>query len=377
MASFAHSESVNFGFTGPLSGSSTVIGQELVQGIELGFQHINNKGGLPYTLNLIAKDDGYEPARTISAIENLITEHDVIGLVGSVGTPTIISAMPLITKQKLPLVFPFSGSSLFNGENIRPLIFTHRTNYESEAHLLVKTLVEEFHLKPNEMAIYLQQDSYGDSTLRNLVAALKEYGLQDANDLLQIRYERNHSNANQAAVRIIAQPEEPKAIILISTYPAAQELIQVLNDLHVSPIFASFSFVGHEFLRQDLEGTHAKLLSTQVHPCLTHNNDPFIKEYLADRVTYGLTDGSNSIELEGYIAARYVASVLQTQHAKAKPTRESFLKALQQYEADDSITKHRSLSSVDHTLWLEWNNFQTHESLCGVDFQHLDTGGNT
>src|SRR5712675_904036 len=61
-------DTIKVGYTGPLSGSLSLLGQGVRDGIAVYFAEINEKGGVNGAqLELIAEDDAYEPMRTLAA----------------------------------------------------------------------------------------------------------------------------------------------------------------------------------------------------------------------------------------------------------------------------------------------------------------------
>jgi ABC-type branched-subunit amino acid transport system substrate-binding protein len=62
----------------------------------------NAKGGVyGRQLRLVAADDGYEPTRTAATIKQLYETDQVFGLVGNVGTPTAVVALPYALDRKI------------------------------------------------------------------------------------------------------------------------------------------------------------------------------------------------------------------------------------------------------------------------------------
>ncbi|MBJ7551042.1 ABC transporter substrate-binding protein [Marinomonas ostreistagni] len=363
---------VKLGFTGPLTGPSGSLGQQLVSGIELGFTAINDAQTLPFSLSVLAKDDGYEPSQTPSLIKNMVLNDNIVGLVSSVGTPTAVSAFPILKEFKLPLIAPYTGSSLLEQEDVKPFIFTHRPSYHDEANLLASTIVQDLGIQPSEVAVYIQKDSYGEITLRSLTDALKSYGLKHANELMQIHYVRNQPNTAHAVAQILSRPTAPKAIFLISTFPAAEELITMLDQVGVSPTFAAFSFVSHDMFKGRLAATQAKVLSSQMHPCMNNSEDNSVFHRLVQDVnTYTPSVEVSSAVFEGYRAAYYIYDVLKFANLKTAPTRKEFLNALSRYEFshkhDKSNTNLVSNSRNNGTqLWLKWYNYKTQQEFCGT-----------
>jgi hypothetical protein len=59
-----------------------------------------------------AADDGYEPTRTVEASKQLYEKDQVFGIVGNVGTPTAMVAMPYALEQKMLFFGAFTGADL-------------------------------------------------------------------------------------------------------------------------------------------------------------------------------------------------------------------------------------------------------------------------
>lgn len=72
------------------------------------FKEINDVGGIKgnYTFDLIAYDDQYEPSNATTNTLRLISDDNVFGLVGYVGTPTSLGMHRInYMFQKLSMVF--------------------------------------------------------------------------------------------------------------------------------------------------------------------------------------------------------------------------------------------------------------------------------
>src|SRR5438067_2372030 len=94
-------------FTGP----AAQLGQRLKVGIDAYFKLVNAQGGVQgRQLRLVTRDDCYEPEKAKAAVKSLIEEEKVFALIGSVGTPTGIAAVPLLTAAKVPLVGIITGA---------------------------------------------------------------------------------------------------------------------------------------------------------------------------------------------------------------------------------------------------------------------------
>ena len=80
------------------------LGQNMKLGIDAAFKLANANGGVyGRQLRLIAADDGYEPARAAVTMKQLYERDQVFGLVGNVGTPTAVVALPYASHRGIGL----------------------------------------------------------------------------------------------------------------------------------------------------------------------------------------------------------------------------------------------------------------------------------
>ena len=87
---------VLFGQSAAFSGPAQELGRNMRLGIEAAFHEANSGGGVHgRQLELVSRDDAYEPEAAIANTFHLIEEHRVFALIGAVGTPTSRSATPV------------------------------------------------------------------------------------------------------------------------------------------------------------------------------------------------------------------------------------------------------------------------------------------
>src|SRR5260370_11704792 len=106
------SDTILFGQVAALEGRSSALGQGMRQGILAAFAEINAKGGVHgRKLELISRDDGYDPDRSIAQTIKLIDEDQVFALIGAVGTPTTTATVPIATAMIVQFIGPFTGAA--------------------------------------------------------------------------------------------------------------------------------------------------------------------------------------------------------------------------------------------------------------------------
>ena len=113
---------IRFGISAPFTGPAKELGQNMKLGIETAFNVANAKGGVyGRQLRLVAADDGYEPARTAATMKQLYERDQVFGLVGNVGTPTAVVALPYALDRKMLFFGAFTGAGLLQERSARSL----------------------------------------------------------------------------------------------------------------------------------------------------------------------------------------------------------------------------------------------------------------
>ncbi|NJK45935.1 MAG: ABC transporter substrate-binding protein, partial [Pleurocapsa sp. SU_196_0] len=126
---------IKLGTWGPQSGPAQFWGNVMV-GIEAAVKKANAEGGINgRQIELIKRDDAYEPARTKLVVKELIERQGVFALVGGVGTPNGLAILPDVIANQIPWVSPSTGSTAFsqvkNGKLVSPTVFATYTNYEN------------------------------------------------------------------------------------------------------------------------------------------------------------------------------------------------------------------------------------------------------
>src|ERR1700722_19243786 len=80
-----------FGQAAAFEGPAAALGRDVRTGILAAFAEANRTGGVKgRILELISRDDGYEPTKSVEVTKMLINDDKVFALIGAVGTPTTL-----------------------------------------------------------------------------------------------------------------------------------------------------------------------------------------------------------------------------------------------------------------------------------------------
>ncbi len=223
---------IRIGTWGPQSGPAAAWGTVMVA-MDAYFQYINDNGGVNgRNLVLVSRDDGYDPARAVSAVRELIDREKVFALVGGIGTANGMAVLPFVKRNKIPWVSPSTGSGAFAKQS-DGLIYASYTNYGIESALMTRHAVNE--LGNKKIAVFYQNDGYGKEGLegvRSEVAKLIAQGI-DATVVTEISYERGETNMGVQALRLSASGAD--ALVMYSTPTAAASLLNEIGNLDYHP----------------------------------------------------------------------------------------------------------------------------------------------
>jgi ABC-type branched-subunit amino acid transport system substrate-binding protein len=346
-----------FGMSAALSGPSKELGRSMKTGIEVAFAAADEAGGINgRKLRLVALDDGYEPARTMEAMKDLIEKRHVAGIIGNVGTPTAAVAAPYAVEHRVLFFGAFTGAPLLRKDPPDRYVFNYRASYAEETAAIVRWLVEDRHIKPNEIAVFAQQDAYGDAGFDGVARAMRKYGVDPA-QILRVGYKRNTAEVGDA-VDQISKHKELKAVVMVPSYKAAAQFIAKLRDRGSDLIFTNVSFVGSSALSDELTALGPKyakgVIVTQVVP-LPHSSATAVLRYQDLLHKYAPNERPDFVSLEGYLAANLLIDGLK----KAEPNAdnpEKVVDALEQIHGLDlgtgaPVSFGMSEHQASHKVW--------------------------
>ncbi|MDA9427268.1 MULTISPECIES: ABC transporter substrate-binding protein [Bradyrhizobium] len=312
-------DAILFGQAAALEGPSSALGQRLRQGIVAAFTEINVKGGVHgRKLQLISRDDGYDPDRSVAQTLRLIEDDKVFALIGAVGTPTAIATIPITSSRNIPFIGPFSGAEFLRDLEL-PNVVNIRASYGAEAEAWIKHLTED--RKFTRIGIFYQDDSFGRDGLLGVKRALARRGLELA---AEGTFERN-TRAVAAALRVIKRAE-PEAIVMVGTYGPCAEFIKLAHRGGFYPTFVNISFVGANALAGELGPDGEGVIVSQVVPFPWDRSLRLVADYQAAQKAFDPTLTPDFVSLEGYLSGRLAAAALEK--AGPRPTRAGLLRAI-------------------------------------------------
>ncbi len=316
---------IRLGMSGPFSGGLNSVGNQFLLGAEIYLQNLNDHGGVfGRKIEIIAKDDRYEPKIAVENVHDLIAKDKIFALFGIIGTPIAEAVFPIAKEKRIPFVGTYSGAEfLRNPPN--PIVLNARASDLDEIEKLVKYYAED--LKYKRFALFYQNDGYGRAGLNGVKTALAKRNLVLVGEG---SYKRNTLSVGNALYEI--EQCNPEVILMIGSTNAVAEFIKRArksNKIRQEIQFGLSSFVEPKPLIDILQGDGKGITFAQVVPSPWTSEVEEVENYRVLMHKYYPKEALSHVSLEGYFAARMIVQVFKS--VGPEFTKEEFIKALGEF----------------------------------------------
>ncbi len=385
----AASAPLRIGMSAPVTGPSQDLGIEMKKGISLAFDEQNRAGGVRgRMIELVFRDDEYRPASAEAAARELLDvaavqsnppqcpttttpvvagdppvgqtamvrgRRAVIGLVGSVGTPTMVRSAPIAVETGSLFFGAFTGAAkvLRDGASgpCRRYIFNIRASYAQEARATLEFFLKQRVPDAKHLISFDQNDTFGQAGYDGLTLAYASLMNQTPPSIARFRYVRDDESSVPAQVDAASQylagllagdsANHTVGILMTDTYGPAIRFIKGIRDWQyandaqqtslkkasrLTILFSNVSFVGPNSLAARLRDAKTvmtpdgpkpyadNVFVSQVVPNYESDQSDAVRDYKKALADAGLEPSFTS--LEGYLTGRvFVAGLLRHQGA--------------------------------------------------------------
>lgn len=317
---------IRFAQVAAIEGPASALGTGMQLGILSAFSEANNAGGVNgRMLSLESMDDGYEPSRSIDAVNSVIESDNYLALIGPVGTPTTKATQPIATEANMPMIGPFTGAGFLRDPSLLNVV-NLRATYDAETAAWINYLVDEKGY--SNIAILYQDDGFGRVGLAGVKKAMDARGMTIS---AEGTYTRNTVAVKSALLEI--RKAKPEAVVMVGAYKPLSEFIKLSKKMRMDPTFVTISFVGSKALAAELGDAGEGVIVSQVVPQPWDTSIPVVAEYQAALKAHDPAAEPGFVSLEGYLTGRVAIEALKT--AGADLTREAYLTALTNLGAMD------------------------------------------
>lgn len=284
------------GMSAPLTGPRATLGLELSQGVRLGLEHANRRGGVDgHRIELELLDDADNPQSTASNTRKFV-DDGVIALTGYAGGAGTEGILALLASSQTPLIGAATGADRIQHPS-EGLVFNLRAGAGDELAGIVAQLDSQGIVK---VGLIAEAGSLGDAALESTRVELARIGIRPVGV-----YKTAPSAVDVAKGMVAMCATEPEAIVLAIDSRFVMAAIQGRPEdcrarfVLLSETAASLMGSGG---REALKG----IIVSQVVPSPANISHPLSAAFQEDAATSpGMTRSYPA--LEGYVYGRAVA----------------------------------------------------------------------
>lgn len=327
----------------PNTGIIKSWGESVVVGVNAYFNYANENNLIKNKkIEFLVYDDKYEPELTYENTRKLIYEDKIFALFGYVGTPTIKKVLPILYDENIPFFSAFTGAS-FLRNNTNENFINFRSSYNQEIESLMNYIIKE--KKLNKMAVFYQNDDYGEEGYISLINSLKSKNLKL---VAEGSYKRNTLSINHAFNEI--KDAKPEVIFMIGAYKTNSLFIKKAkeNENLKDVIFCNISFGDANSMVKELEKFHTSsenIIFSQVVPSYLDTKIEAVKEYQNLMQKYFPNESLGFLSFEAFLSSKILVNAIS--RITGEITREKLLLTLK-------TTPHDLLNGIP----LEYKNSQ-------------------
>ena len=265
-------------------------------------------------------------------------------------------AVPYANEKQVVFFGAFTGAPLLRNDPPDRWVFNYRASYAEETAATVRYLVETRRIDPAKIAVFAQQDGYGDAGFDGVARTMRRLK-RDPTKVLRVGYKRNTADVDDAVSTIRRRAKEVQAVIMVATYKPAARFIEKLRDANVQVIFTNVSFVGSNELAEELSQLGPRyadgVIVTQVVPIPTSQASSMIR-FREELKKYAPGEKPGFISVEGWLATRLFIEGLQ--RAGKKLSTDALVDGLEQIKGLDlgigvPLTFGPSEHQASHRVW--------------------------
>ena len=291
---------VLIGLYASLTGSEASFGKSAREGSELAVDEINSTGGVlgGRKFRLLVEDDQSKPDEASNAVAKLITQDQVVALLGEVASSRSLAAAPIAQKFKIPMITPASTNERVTqaGDFIFRVCFIDPFQGE----VLAKFAYRE--LKARKVAIL--RDIGQDYSVGLTDAISKQFTALGGEVLPPVGY--TSKDADFKAVLTKVRSSAPDAIFIPGYYTEAGLIIRQARELGMKmPILGGDGWVG-DALKNGREALKNTFISNHYSG---DNPDPVVQTFITSyRKKFGREP--DAIAALGYDSVKVLADAM-------------------------------------------------------------------
>lgn len=324
---------IRIGSMGALSGALAFISVPFVHGMEAYLKKVNDEGGIHgRKIELVVKDDEFDPAKSLQAMESLIYDEKVFAIVGQGGTPNVMATMDIVKEVGIPSVYFGSGAAALTTAG--PNFFPVQPTYDYEGKLLTKFAID--HFKAEKIVVLYQDDDVGRDGLSGITQALEILNKKDA-VAEEGKIAFGASDTDFAVQVQKAKNLDPDAIILYGLSGAAGGILKEMEKIGLNvPTLTTYSNADPSFANLIGPAAPNAILNLYATGWSAIDDLEKMEPYYEMQEKYFPGEQINAFTTAGWVAAETFVAGLR--NAGENPTWESYIKGMESVKFTGGLT---------------------------------------
>lgn len=235
-AAFAADDAIHIASTSPLTGSAAAYGIETMNGVHLAVDEINAAGGIGgKQIKLSEYDDQCDPTPAATAANQIISDKQVVAVVGNVCSSATLAQMPIFGRVKMPVLAATTSNPTLSAkgfENFARIIPNDDIQGAGSVYLGTKVLGYK------RIAVLYPSDDYGQA----LLAIAKRAAGDSGAEIVAAETYTTGSTTDFSAVLANIAAANPDALFLAGYYAemgaAVSQSVRAFGDKKI-PLLAN------------------------------------------------------------------------------------------------------------------------------------------
>lgn len=288
---------VKIGLVAPFSGTAASIGRNMREGVTIAVDELNAQGGvLDRQIEIVARDNEFEPAKTSQVAREMIQQDGVSVLIGPPGTTSYLAISDLVEQEQVVTMPIVTGPQL--EQDLNPYTYRLMIPDDIQVNVLVDYAVEQGF---EDIAVIGEDNETGKAIADLAADELQPHGLRPA--LTEFFTE---DELDLTPVVLQAQQAGADAVIIGSHIgPYAARVVNAADSLGYDPQFLGLagltSYTYSDLARDAAVGTVfvAPPVPVLADEGLTPSAEQFHQTYVDRYFTDGTTSETGADKVTG------------------------------------------------------------------------------
>jgi branched-chain amino acid transport system substrate-binding protein len=220
---------IKIGNTNPYSGPASAYAQ-IAKTIDAYFKSVNEAGGVNgRKIKFLSLDDGYNPAKTVEIVRQLVEQDKIFALFQPLGTPCNTAIHKYMNQKKVPQLYVATGASKWGDPKNFPWTMGFQPDYHTEGVIYAKHILAN--VKDPKIAVLHQNDDYG----RDYLGGFKEgLGKETGRIVKVVTYEATDPTVDSQIIQL--KDSGANVFFNVTAPKASAQAIRKAADIDWKPV---------------------------------------------------------------------------------------------------------------------------------------------